>query len=104
MPVVTNPNTVIKTIVNQLSVAQDLNITADESPCTCEKGDARFDAFFTEIEKLTGKSIDAMKMVVKVTESKGAEIAATHEIPIVYNYDLVSLEGVVDGDTVSYEA
>ena len=43
-------------------------------------------------------------MVVKVTESKGAEIAATHEIPIVYNYDLVSLEGVVDGDTVSYEA
>lgn len=103
-PTIINPNTVIKTVVNQLSVAQDLNITAAESPCTCEKGDVRFDTFFTEIEKLTGKSIDAMKMVVKVTESKGAEIGATHEIPIVYSYDLVSLEGVVDGDTVSYEA
>ena len=103
-PVIISPNTVIKTVVNQLSVAQDLNITADESPCTCEKGDVRFDTFFTEIEKLTGKSIDAMKMVVKVTESKGAEIAATHEIPIVYNYDLVSLEGTVNGEAVSYEA
>ena len=46
----------------------------------------------------------AMKMVVKVTESKGAEIGATHEIPIVYNYDLVSLEGTVNGEAVSYEA
>ena len=102
-PSVTNANTVVKTVVNQLSVAQDLNITAEESPCTCEKGDARFDAFYAEIEQLTGETIDAMKMVVKVTESQGAEIAATHEIPIVYNYTLVSLEGTVSGNAVSYQ-
>ena len=43
-----------------------------------------------------------MEMVVKVTESYGAEIGATGEIPIVYNYVLESLEGTVDGTPVSY--
>ena len=41
-------------------------------------------------------------MTVAVTESKGAEIAATGEIPIEYNYTLQSLTGVVAGKEVSY--
>lgn len=100
-PSITNPNTAVKTIVNQLNIA-DLGITAADSPCTVSKGDGAHDAFFASIEALTGQKIDAMEMVVNVTESQGAEIAATHEIPIVYNYVLESLEGTVDGAPVSY--
>ena len=100
-PSITNPNTVVKTIVNQINIA-DLGITAADSPCTVSKGDGAHDAFFASIEALTGQKIDAMEMVVKVTESQGAEIAATHEIPIVYNYTLESLEGTVDGTPVSW--
>lgn len=100
-PSITNPNTAVKTIVNQLNIA-DLGITAADSPCTVSKGDGAHDAFFASIEALTGQKIDAMEMVVNVTESQGAEIAATHEIPIVYNYVLESLEGTVDGTPVSY--
>ena len=96
-----NPNTAVKTIVNQLNIA-DLGITAADSPCTVNKGVAAYDGFFASIEALTGQKIDAMEMVVKVTESYGAEIGATGEIPIVYNYVLESLEGTVDGTPVSY--
>lgn len=100
-PSVANPNTAVKTIVNQLNIA-DLGITAADSPCTVNKGVAAYDGFFASIEALTGQKIDAMEMVVKVTESYGAEIGATGEIPIVYNYVLESLEGTVDGTPVSY--
>ncbi len=100
-PSVANPNTAVKTIVNQLNIA-DLGITAADSPCTVNRGDAAYDGFFASIEALTGQKIDAMEMVVKVTESYGAEIGATGEIPIVYNYVLESLEGTVDGVPVSY--
>ena len=54
------------------------------------------------MEKLSGAKIESLEMVVNVTESKGAEIAATGEIPIEYNYALESLTGVVDGTEVSY--
>ena len=100
-PSIANPNTAVKTIVNQLNIA-DLGITAADSPCTVNKGVAAYDGFFASIEALTGQKIDAMEMVVKVTESYGAEIGATGEIPIVYNYVLESLEGTVDGAPVSY--
>ena len=101
VPSIANPNTAVKTIVNQLNIA-DLGITAADSPCTVNKGVAAYDGFFASIEALTGQKIDAMEMVVKVTESYGAEIGATGEIPIVYNYVLESLEGTVDGTPVSY--
>ncbi len=97
-----NPMTVVKTVVNQLSVA-DLGITKEDSPATVTKGDSKFDSFFDQVEKISGISIDSMELVVKVTESKGAEIAATGEIPVVYNYTLQSLTGTVDGQAVSYE-
>ena len=96
-----NPMTVVKTVVNQLSMV-DLGITAADSPCTIKKGDAKFDAFFAALTDLTGFDIESMEMVVTVTESKGAAIAATGEIPIVYNYTLESLEGVVNGEKITY--
>lgn len=59
---------------------------------------------FMSCHGLNSARTAAMKMVVKAAESKGTEIGATHEIPIVYSYDLVSLEGIVDGEAVSCEA
>ena len=100
-PSIENPNTAVKTIVNQLNIA-DLGITAADSPCTVTKGEPAYDAFFSSIEALTGQKVDAMELVVKVTESYGAEIAATGEIPVTYNYVLETLEGTVDGTPVSY--
>ena len=101
-PTVENANTALKTIVNTLAIANDLNITAAESPCTVTKGDERFAHFFDTVEGIAGVTIDEMEMIVTVTESYGAEIAATHEIPIVYNYRLDSLTGTIDGAPVSY--
>lgn len=100
-PAIDNPMTAVKTIVSQLSLA-DLGITAADSPCTITLGDPKFADFFGSIERISGHKIDALEMTVAVTESKGAEIAATGEIPIEYNYTLQSLTGVVDGREVSY--
>lgn len=100
-PAFENPMTVVKTIVSQLSLA-DLGISAADSPYTITYGDPKFDAFFISIEQLSGATIDSLEMTVTVTESKGAEIAATGEIPIEYNYTLKSLSGVVDGQQVGF--
>ncbi len=100
-PAIQNPMSVVKTIVSQLSLA-DLGITAADSPCSISYSDPAYAGFFAGVEKLSGAKIESLEMVVNVTESKGAEIAATGEIPIEYNYALESLTGVVDGTEVSY--
>ena len=100
-PAMPNPMSVVKTIVSQLSLA-DLGITAADSPCSISYTDPAYADFFAGVEKLSGAKIESLEMVVNVTESKGAEIAATGEIPIEYNYALESLTGVVDGTEVSY--
>ena len=100
-PAIENPMSAVKTIVSQLSLA-DLGISAADSPYTISYTDPKFTDFFASIEQLSGEKIDSLKMTVAVTESKGAEIAATGEIPIEYNYTLQSLTGVVAGKEVSY--
>ncbi len=102
-PSVENGMTVVKTVVNQLGLV-DLGITAADSPATISRDDARYADFFSSLEKLTGMHIEKMDMQLTVTESKGAKIAATGEIPIVYNYKLESLTGTIDGKDVSYTA
>lgn len=100
-PAIENPMSVVKTIVSQLTLA-DLGISAADSPCTISFGDAKYADFFSSVEKLSGAKIDSLDMTIEVTESKGAEIAATGEIPIEYNYSLKSLTGTVAGQSVSY--
>ena len=100
-PATMTTKTLVKTATNEMTLV-DWDVSADDSPLTVSRDDAKYADYVDALREITGFNIESLTMQVRVTEVAGAEIAATHENVMDNTYSIMSLDAVVDGQDISY--